>query len=109
MISYKKIFHGIEWLLLFGFLVLYFAQMGGYYENLNRKKTYLTEESIKRFEDDIANGKEIKVENYVINMKKNYANRISRFGLYTSKLMGKTFKWGITKTFEVVDKMMDDE
>ena len=40
MISYKKIFHGFIWLLFFSFLVLYFAQAGGYYEDLNNKKDY---------------------------------------------------------------------
>ena len=38
MISYKKIFHGFIWLLFFSFLVLYFAQAGGYFEDLNNKK-----------------------------------------------------------------------
>ena len=49
MISYKKIFHGFIWLLFFSFLVLYFAQAGGYYEDLNNKKASLTEEKVKQF------------------------------------------------------------
>ena len=108
MISYKKIFHGVIWLLFFSFLVLYFAQAGGYYEDLNNKKTYLTNEKIKQFEKDVSEGKDIKVENYVVNLRKDYNNRISSFGLFTSKVFAKTFKWGMNGIFSGIDKMMDN-
>ena len=70
MISYKKMFHGFIWFLFLSFLVLYFAQAGGYYEDVNNKKASLTEEKIKQFEEDVKNGKKIEVENYVVNIKK---------------------------------------
>lgn len=108
MISYKKIFQGFVWLLFLSFLVLYFAQAGGYYEDLNNKKASLTKENIEKFEMDVKNGKEIKVENYVINMKKNYNNKVSSFGLFTSKAFASGFKWGITNLFNGIDKMMND-
>ena len=102
MISYKKIFHGIIWLLFFSFLVLYFAQAGGYYEDLNNKKASLTEEKVKQFEKDV------KVENYVVNMKKNYSNKVSNFGLFTSKSFAKGFKWGMNNLFDGIDKMVNE-
>lgn len=108
MISYKKIFHGFIWLLFFGFLVLYYAQAGGYYETLNNKKTTLTKEKIEEFEKDVEEGKKIKVENYVVNLKKDYGNKVSSFGLFTSKVMAKTFKWTMTNVFEKVDKMVSE-
>ena len=108
MISYKKIYHFVVWCLFIAFLGLFIAYKSGYTSSYNEKKTYLTNESIKRFEKDIESGKEIKVENYVVNMQKNYDNRISKFGKFTSKIFGKTFKWGMTKTFEAVDKVMED-
>ena len=37
-------------------------------------------------------GKEIKVENYIVNIKKDYSNKISGFGLFTSKTFAKYFK-----------------
>lgn len=108
MISYKKIFHGFIWALFFGFLVLYFAQAGGYYEDLNNKKSSLTKEKIKEFEKDVKTGKEIKVENYVVDIKKDYGNKISSFGLFTSKTFAKGFKWGINNLFNGIDKMVND-
>lgn len=108
MISYKKIFHGIIWLLFLSFMVVYVAQANGYYEDLNNKKASLTEEKIKQFEKDVKDGKEIKVENYVVNLKKDYGNKISSFGLYTSKMFASSFKWFMTNVFENIDKMIND-
>ncbi len=108
MISYKKIFHGFIWCLFFGFLVLYFAQAGGYYEDLNNKKTSLTQEKIKQFEQDVKEGKTIKVENYVSNIKKNYDNKVSNFGLFTSKVFADGFKWTMNGIFNGIDKMMNE-
>ena len=108
MISYKKIFHAFIWLLFFSFLVLYFAQAGGYYEDLNNKKTYLTEEKIKQFEKDVEDGKEIKVENYVVNLKKDYGNNVSSFGLFTSKAFAEGFKWTMNKVFGGINNVLNE-
>ena len=108
MISYKKIFHLFIWFLFLSFLVLYFAQANGYYEDLNNKKASLTEEKIKEFEKDVKNGKEIKVENYIVNIKKDYSNKVSDFGLFTSKAFAKYFKIGMNAIFGSVDKMVNE-
>lgn len=108
MISYKKIFHLFIWFLFLSFLVLYFAQAGGYYEDLNNKKASLTEEKIKQFEEDVRSGKEIKVENYVVNLKKDYSNKISSFGLFTSETFAKYFKLGMNGIFGGIDKMVNE-
>lgn len=109
MISYKKIFHGFIWILFLGFLVLYFAQAGGYYDDLNNKKSSLTEEKIKQFEQDIKDGKEIKVENYVVDIKKDYNNKISSFGLFTSKTFAKYFKNFMNAVFGGIDKIVSEQ
>ena len=108
MISYKKLFHLLIWILFISFLVLYFAQSFGYYEDLNNKKSYLTEEKIKQFENDVKNGKEIKVENYVVNIKKDYSNKVSSFGLFTSKTFASTFKWMMSSIFDGIDKLVNE-
>ena len=105
MISYKRIFHLFIWVLFISFLLLYFAQSFGYYEDLNNKKSYLTEEKIKQFESDVKKGKKIKVENYVVDIKKDYSNKISSFGLFTSKTMASTFKWIMSSIFDSIDKI----
>lgn len=108
MISYKKLFHILIWILFISFLVLQLAYDNGYYEDLNEKKTRLTEEKIKEFEEDVRNGKKIDVNNYIVEIDKNYNNRISDFGLITSKVIATTFKWSMNKLFSGIDKMMDN-
>ena len=108
MISYKKIFHGICWLLFLSFLVVYFAQLGGYYESINHKKKALTEENIKQFEKDIKAGKKIDVENYIVK-DKNYETALSTVGLYTSSTFAKYFKSAMNKIFGEVDKAVNDD
>lgn len=108
MISYKKIFKLFIWFLFLSFLVLYFAQEFGYYENLNSKKASITEEKIKQFEKDVKQGKKINVENYVSDVKKDYNNKISSFGLFTSKSFAKYFKIGINGIFGGIDKMVNE-
>ncbi len=108
-INYKKLFNYIMLSLFVVFLGYYISAIKDGGNIINKKKTYLTKESIKRFEEDVAKGKEINVENYVVNVKRNYDNKYSKFGRYTSKILGNTFKWGINKTFSVIDKMVEDE
>lgn len=108
MISYKKLFHIFVFFLFISFLVLYFSSANGYYEDLNSKKSLLTEDKIKEFEKDIKDGKKIDVENYIVNVKKDYSNIVSDFGLFTSNVFAKYFKKGMTKLFGGVDKMVND-
>ena len=108
MISYKKIFNTFVFLLFISFLVLYFSQASGYYDELNNRKTELTKEQIKRFEEDVKNGKMVDIKDYMKENTKNYSNRFSSFGLFTSKLMGDTFKWSINGIFEKFDKMVNN-
>ena len=97
MISYKKLYKIFVFILFISFIVLYFAQKGGYYERINNEKKELTNEQIQIFEEDVRNGKKIDINNYIINNEKKYDNKISRFGLLTSNLIGKYFKKGIIK------------
>ncbi len=107
MISYKKIFKFFVLLLFMSFLVLYFAQKGGYYEKINNEKKELTNEQIKKFEEDVKKGKKIDVDDYLIINDKKYDNKVSSFGLVTSNFIGKYFKKGIIKAFSGIDKMVE--
>lgn len=64
--------------------------MGGYYEYNLKQKTALTEEALKRFENDVASGKKIVASNY-IEEPKDYNNKISHFTLKTSNYISKIF------------------
>ena len=67
------------------FLVLVFAQQSGYLKTKEEKMKVLTEEQIKLFEEDIANGKNVDINDYAIDNNKDYSNDISN-GCYRVSL-----------------------
>lgn len=73
------------------FFSLYFSK---YSTDYNENKKILTEEAIIAYEKDIKKGIEINPEKYH-EPEKDYNNRISKAGLYISKLIEKGFKNGL--------------
>lgn len=59
------------------FLVLLFAEHFGYYETKEQRVKTLTEEQIKIFENDIKEGKQIDITDYVLEENKDYTNNLS--------------------------------
>ena len=84
------------------------AYQTGYYEIEERKKVVLTEEAIKKFEEDVANGKNIDLDDYIGETKKNYNNTTSKFGLFLSQKIGEYAAAGIQNTFKFLDKMIQN-
>lgn len=89
------------------FLTIYFSQSGGYYEFELHRKTVFTEEMIKKFEQDVADGKDVSIEDYLVEEKKNYNNKASKLGYLFSKNVGKFIKNGIEETFKMINKMVE--
>ena len=98
----------IFFLFLIFFVVLYMSYKTGYYEVEERKKVILTEEKIKQFEQDVANGKNIDINNYVTDIKKNYNNTTSKLGLFLSQKIGEYVESGIENTFKFLNKMVEN-
>ena len=73
------------------FLSLYFSRYStNYYED----KKEITNEAIKRYEEDLKQGIKINPSNYQ-EEEKNYDNKISKIGIKTSKLIEKSFEKGL--------------
>lgn len=85
------------------FVALYLTQLTGYYQYTENKKTTLTEDAIKRFEKDVAEGKEIIAKNY-LEEEKNYNNKASHLGMKISGLIEKGFNKAMNAIFREVDK-----
>lgn len=88
------------------FLALYSSQVSGYYEYGQYKKTALTNEAIKKYEEDIKKGKEIESENYINSTYKDYSNGLSKIGFKTSSFIEKIFTKGIKSTFRYLSKLV---
>ena len=64
-------------ILLIIYVSAYYVSNSGYYEYYMQKKTILTNDRIKEFEEDVKNGKDIDIKNYLDYEKKDYSNRVS--------------------------------
>lgn len=104
---FSKMFRFCFVFFLLLFLALYFSQATGYYDFTSYKKVVLTNEQIKKFEEDVANGKNLNIENYLVNTNKNYQNKTSQLGLKISEGIGKYAKKGIDVTFKVLNKLVE--
>ena len=107
----EKIFQNVMKFLLISFfaafLIIYFSGSGTYYENQLHKKTLFTEEQIKKFEQDVADGKNVSIEDYIDEKSENYSNKTSEAGLFLSKGISGYIKKGIEKTFKMISKFVE--
>lgn len=65
-------------LLFIIFLGLFIASKSGFYEAKVSKNALMTNEAIKQFEQDIEEGKEVDIDKYIKEEKKDYANGFTR-------------------------------
>lgn len=96
------------YILLFMFIALYVSQATGYYEYELHKKVTFTEEEIKRFEEDVASGKNIDLEEYLKDTNKDFANKTSKLGVQISDFIGKNVQNGIEGFFKIVGGLIDE-
>ena len=88
------------------FFSLYFTTMGGYYEYTSSKKNVLTEEAIKKFEEDVKSGKEIIASNY-IEEEKDYKNKASKIGIEISNFVSNTYDTIMTYLFKQLENTIN--
>ena len=103
----KKIFNSTIFCLFVIFLAIYGASRAGYYEYENKKKAEFTEESMKKFEEDIAKGKNVDVKDYLETDTKNYDNRITEIGSTLSDIVSDGIVSGLEKGFKVIEKLVE--
>lgn len=102
----KKIVKGIIYLVLGVFFLSYFIEKTGYYEyNLQRKKN-LTEEEIKRFEEDVRLGKDIDINSYITNDSIDYSNKLTETTSSVSVNLNKYLNRMINNTFSILEKLI---
>lgn len=104
----NNIFKFVFLVLLMSFLVVYFSELTGYYEYQNYKKSALTEEQIKQFEEDVANGKEIDLNKYLVVETKNYNNNLSKMASNLSDGISNIVKSGVENTFKFLSRLVDE-
>ena len=101
-------FKYIFMMFFFSFSVIYFSYITGYYEYQNHKKTSLTEEQIKKFEEDVANGKEIDLNTYLVIENMNYNNKLSKITSELSNGISNIVESGVEKTFKFLSNLIEE-
>lgn len=95
--------------LVFLFIGLYFASNSGYIDYQSRNKTILTEEQIKKFENDVKENKPIDIENYITDKEEEYDNSISKLSLKVSHTIGEIFETALNYVFGKLENAMDTD
>ena len=96
-----NIFKVLMLVLLFIFITIYVSNENGYFAYKNYQKNILTEENIKRFENDISTGNVIDINTY-LEKEKDYTNNISRISLKISNRIGSIIRKGIVSFFDKI-------
>ena len=96
-------------IILFGiYMAIYYAMASGYYEYKEYNKMILTEEAMKRFEEDVSNGKDISIEEYITKTNKDYSNKVSDLGLKAGESLETFVTKGLGNFFKVIIKLVTD-
>jgi hypothetical protein len=101
----KKILRKCFLLVFLIFTVLYISEGAGYFEYSQHKNMVLTSEKIQEFEEDVKNGKNIDIENYVDVASKDYSNKVSNLGLDISELVNDFVIDGFNSLFKYLGGM----
>lgn len=87
------------------FMILYISKEAGYYEYKAHQKVVLTEESIKQFENDISEGKNVKASDYIKTDYIDYSNKFTRLGTKLGKTVEDFMNDSLKKTIKVLGKL----
>lgn len=86
----------------------YFIEKTGYYDYKLQEKTILTNKQIKKFEEDIKNGKEVDINTYFLENNKYYSNKLNTKITKVSLTINKYLKKSIEKIFGVLNKFVKE-
>lgn len=82
-------------------------QAAGYNEYNQNRKRMLTEKEILKFEQDIEEGKDVSVTQYLKSQEKQYNNALSKVGLRISYGIEKAFNESMNAIFKMLSEAME--
>lgn len=104
----KKLFKLLFGFVFIAFLISYVISESGYYEYNLRNKSIMTKEAMERFEDDLDKGKDVRMEDYVVNTTKNYTSRLTTGTNRVSVSFNAFLKRGIEGVFKAASRLVED-
>lgn len=104
----EKIFKFFLIVLFLVFVFLLIASNNGYYEYELKEKRMLTDSAIVRFEEDVKNGNNIDINNYLDTSKKDYNNNFSNMGNKFSNIIEDVFSKSFKYIFKYINSKIED-
>lgn len=101
-----KIFKIFMILLILSFLGLFFAYSNGYSEAMKSNKVNLTNQKIEEFEEDILNGENISINDY-LETEKTYSTRSTKASLNLSNKLENIVDSSIKFIFRKIGNMVE--
>ena len=92
-------------LLFIIFLIIYISKETGYYEYKAHNKAILTSENIKKFENDVENGKNVSINEYLVSNYVDYSNSFTDIGYNLGKFIEEIMNAGIKKTLKFLSAL----
>ena len=87
------------------FLIIYLSGKTGLYEFKTYTKTHLTNDAIKKFENDLDKGMDVTLNDYIISKEKNYTNIVNKTGSFISNGIESIMNNGIKKTVKILKRL----
>ncbi len=84
------------------YISLTIAMETGYYEAKLSERTIITEEGMKKFENDVNNGLDVDILDYTENLHEDYSNQTTKAGVKISSAIEKFMTKGISNLIEVL-------
>ena len=94
-------------LIIVSFSVIYFCSKAGYFDSIKSRKVALTKEQIAKFEEDIASGKEIDINDYYNELGNPYDNKIAKLGSYISNKIQSVVTIILDKSFQALNDFLN--
>ena len=104
----KKIAKNVFIVLFFAFVVSYAIEKSGYYEYNLQNKVIMTNEAMARFEKDLADGKDVTKEDYIVSTERDYTSSLTRTTNKVSVKVNKFLKKGIEGVFRVISTFVEN-
>lgn len=92
----------------FSFIVTYIIYETGYYEYKLQNRTVLTKEQMEQFEKDVQDGKDVTLNDYLVETEVDYSNRLTDTTVKISNKVNLYFKKGIELLFRQVNRMVQE-
>lgn len=89
------------------YITIFVSNKYGYFEYQKLKQVTLTQEQIKKFEEDVKNGINVEIEDYLDNVNVNYQTKLSQAGLDVSNVLSDTIEKGVNGFFGYINKLVE--